>query len=107
MNDFAKTLAKTLNATYNDVAKLDWDDQVKAIEEDLEKHPDKITLVYDKATGNIVVFKPKTEWEKEVDRRKAEAAAKREAELAQMRMARKARLAKQKAKEMARMNKKN
>lgn len=99
MNDFVKTLATKLNATYNDVAKLDWDDQVKAIQEDLEKNPDKITIVYDEATGNIAIFKPKTEWEKTVERRKAEAAAKREAEIAQMRMARKNRLAKQKAKE--------
>ncbi|MBO7713582.1 MAG: hypothetical protein J6S85_26045 [Methanobrevibacter sp.] len=99
MNEFTKTLATKLNATFNDVSKLDWNDQVKAIQEDLEKNPDKITLVYDEATGSIAVFKPKTEWEKAVEKRKAEAAAKREAELAQMRMARKARLAKQKAKE--------
>ena len=99
MNEFAKTLATKLNATYNDVSKLDWNDQMKAVQEDIKKNPDKITLVYDEATGNIMVFKPKSNWEKEVDRRKAEVKAKREAELAQMRMARKARLAKQKAKE--------
>ena len=99
MNDFAKTLAKTLNATFNDVSTLDWNDQVKAIEEDLEKNPNKTTLIYDEATGNIMVFTPKTEWQKECERRRDEAKQKREAELAQMRMARKARLAKQKAKE--------
>ena len=88
-----------MNNTF-DFTKLAYDEQMKMVMETVENHPEMDEFhVINQMTGEIVVIKRKTEWEKEVDRRKAEAAAKREAELAQMRMARKARLAKQKAKE--------
>lgn len=96
-----------MNNTF-DFTKLEVKEQMKKVMETIENNPDMDEFhVINQMTGEIMVIKRKTAWEKEVERRQAEAAAKREAEIAQMRMARKNRLAKQKAKAVARMNKKN